>query len=190
VTTDRRPLVLIVDDDADVAETYALRLEPEYETVVAHGGEEGLELLTDAVDAVLLDRRMPDLHGDEVLAEIRDRGYDCPVIMITAVDPDLNILDMDFDDYLCKPITSNVLSRTLENHLDPASRQDERLDEFLSLISKLDVLEAELTPAELAVNEEYQRTKEHAESLGGELREEVEEFDELLATYRDIARGS
>lgn len=189
MSTDRRPLVLIVDDEPDVAETYALRLRSEYETVVAHGGEEALEEMSDGVDAVLLDRRMPDLHGDEVLEELRERGYDCPVIMITAVDPDLNILDMSFDDYLCKPITGDVLTETLKNHLDTASEQDERLEEFLSLVSKLDVLEAELTPAELAVNEEYQETKERAERLGAELREEVAEFDELLDTYRDIARS-
>jgi DNA-binding response OmpR family regulator len=189
VTTDRRPLVLIVDDEPDIAETYALRLESEYQTSVAHGGEEALELMDDDVDAVLLDRRMPDLHGDEVLERLRERGYGCPVVMITAVDPDLNILEMSFDDYLCKPIAGNVLADSLKNHLDTAAKQDERLTEFLSLVSKLDVLEAERTPAELAVNEEYQETKERAERLGSELRESVDGFDDLLDTYRDIARS-
>ncbi len=43
---------------------------------------------------------MPDIHGDDVLDEIRAQEYACKVIMATAVDPDLNILEMDFDDIL------------------------------------------------------------------------------------------
>jgi len=190
VTSDRfwGARVLVVDDEIDVADTYALQLEPEYETVVAYGGEEALELMDEDVDVVLLDRRMPDIHGDDVLATLRDRGYDCPVIMITAVDPDLNILDMSFDDYLCKPIMGDLLGETLEKHLDTASQQDEQLEQFLSLISKLDVLEAELSQAELMDDDEYQQTKERAERLGADLRERVDDFDELVDTYQDIAR--
>lgn len=185
-----QPLVLIVDDEADVAETYALRLESRYETAVAHGGAEALELIDESVDAVLLDRRMPEVHGDDVLATIRERGYDCPVIMATAVDPDLNILEMDFDDYLCKPIFRETLLETLEKHLDAPGQQDGELEAFLSLISKIDVLEKELTRAELSESEEYQQAKDQAEQLGAQLRDRVDDFDELLATYRDIERES
>lgn len=184
------PLVLIVDDEADVAETYALRLETTYETRIALGGEQALELIDDDVDAVLLDRRMPDMHGDDVLAQLRGRGYDCPVIMATAVDPDLNILEMDFDDYLCKPIFSETLRDTLAKHLDTGRGESDDLDTFLSLISKIDVLETELTRAELADSEEYERAKERANELGPQLREQVEGFDELVDTYRDIERES
>lgn len=66
------PVLLVVDNERDVADTYALQLE-EYDTRVAYGGEEALAKLDDDVDAVLLDRRMPDVHGDEVLARIHDR---------------------------------------------------------------------------------------------------------------------
>ena len=182
------PLVLIVDDEAEVAETYALRLEGSYETRIAHGGEEALEVMDDDVDAVLLDRRMPDTHGDDVLAQLRERGYDCPVIMATAVDPDLNILEMDFDDYLCKPIFGETLRDTLAKHLDTGRTDSEDLDTFLSLISKIDVLETELTRAELADSEEYERAKQRANELGPQLRAQIEGFDELVDTYRDIER--
>ncbi|WP_436903713.1 response regulator transcription factor [Halovenus halobia] len=186
-TADAAPLVLIVDDEEDVAETYALRLQTTYRTRVATGGEAALSAMDDDVDAVLLDRRMPDMHGDEVLERIRERGYDVPVIMATAVDPDLNILEMDFDDYLCKPIFDETLRDTLDQHLD-GQASEEQLDRFLSLVSKIDVLEGELTHAELADSEEYHRAKERADDLAPQLREEIDGFDALVETHREIER--
>jgi len=113
----------VVDDEHDEAETQALRIETTYETSVAYGGEEALERAGPGVDAILLDRRMPDRHGDEVLAMLRERGYEGVVVMLTAVDPDLNILEMDFDDYLRKPVDGETLLSTLARHLD--ARADE-----------------------------------------------------------------
>jgi DNA-binding response OmpR family regulator len=182
------PVVLVVDDEQDVADTYALRLESKYETRVAYGGKAALEMIGDDVDAVLLDRRMPDISGDDVLAEIRERGYDCAVIMTTAVDPDLNILEMDFDDYLCKPVFQETLLETLEKHVDESADEGQDMAEFLSLVSKMDVLESELSEAELATSDEYQRLQERADTLASTLRERVDDFDEMLETYREIDR--
>jgi DNA-binding response OmpR family regulator len=182
------PVVLVVDDEQDVADTYALRLESKYETRVAYGGKAALEMIGDDVDAVLLDRRMPDISGDDVLAEIRERGYDCAVIMTTAVDPDLDILEMDFDDYLCKPVFQETLLETLEKHVDESADEGQDMAEFLSLVSKMDVLESELSEAELATSDEYQRLQERADTLASTLRERVDDFDEMLETYREIDR--
>ena len=187
-TSSPRPVVLVVDDEETVADTYALRLRSRYETRTAYGGEEALAAIDDEVDAVLLDRRMPDLHGDDVLEEIRNQGHNCAVIMATAVDPDLNILEMGFDDYLCKPIQQDTLVGTLETHLE--EDDDAQLDEFFSIVSKLSVLEEEKTRAELEKHEEYNNLKERADELGSGLRDSVEDFDELLSTYRDIDRGT
>ncbi|HMB51350.1 response regulator transcription factor [Halorientalis brevis] len=181
--------MLVVDDEEDVAEAYALKLRDEYETEIAYGGEQALEKAGDHVAAVLLDRRMPDIHGDDVLVEFRDRGYDFPVIMVTAVDPDLNILEMDFDDYLCKPVDKDTLLSTLDQHVDtPGS--DPRLDEFFQLLSKLSVLEAERTPSELEDDEEFNRLKREAVELSNELRESMDDFEEVVETYRSLERGS
>jgi DNA-binding response OmpR family regulator len=184
-------LVLVVDDEPDVADTYALRLTGEYETRVAYGGEEALEEIDETVEAVLLDRRMPDIHGDDVLDEIRDQGYDCVVLMLTAVDPDLNILEMDFDDYLCKPVERDTLLETLDQHLDRPGQDedDDVVAEFLSIVSKLDVLKSELSHAERTENEEFQRLQSRAEELGPAVRSEVDDLDALVETHRSIARG-
>jgi DNA-binding response OmpR family regulator len=188
--TDSRPTVLVVEDEVDVADAHALKLRNEYETVVAYGGQEGLDEMSEAIDAVLLDRRMPGVHGDEVLERIREHGYDCPVIMTTAVDPDLNILEMDFDDYLCKPILKDTLVSTLEQHISTGRGSDSRLEEFFGIISKLDVLEEELSPAELQDSDEYQQLKRRADELGQELDQSMGDFDEVVSTYRDISRSS
>jgi DNA-binding response OmpR family regulator len=182
--------VLVVDDEELVADTYAVLLENRYETHVAYGGEAALEAVDESVDAVLLDRRMPDVDGDEVLARIRDRGLTCKVIMATAVDPDLNILEMDFDDYLCKPIDQETLVDTLDHHVDSTSPAREGLDEFFSLVSKLSVLEAEQTATELEASAEYDRLTRRAEELERDLRKDVADFDDIVETYREIDRSS
>lgn len=182
-----RPVVLVVDDEKDVADTYAFRLEDHYETRIAYGGREALERLDETVDVVVLDRRMPDRHGDDVLAEIRERGHDCIVIMATAVEADLNVLEMDFDDYLTKPIPGDRLVETVERHLETAGG-DERFEEFFRLVSKTEVLEEELSRYELAESEDYQRAKRRAEELGARLRETTDDFEEIVATYRELHR--
>ncbi|WP_415380874.1 response regulator [Halosimplex sp. TS25] len=185
-----RPTVLVVDDEVAVADVFALKLQEEYDTRVAYGGEEALEAIDESVDAVLLDRRMPDIHGDEVLAAIRERGYDCVVVMTTAVDPDLNILEMDFDDYLSKPIETETLLTTLDQQIDSKRSGDPKLEEFFAVVSKIEVLEAELTPAELAESDEYEERKREAERLGRELQESHADFEEIVDTFRDISRNS
>ncbi len=182
------PLVLVVDDEEEVADTFALRIQSEYDTRVAYGGEEALSKLDDDVDAVLLDRRMPDLHGDEVLAQLRDRGHDCAVVMLTAVDPELNILEMDFDDYLCKPVRGDALVDCLEQHIETKRGDSDHLDEFLSVVSKVDILQDNNPVVELEENEEYRRLIERAEELAPIVREEVDDLDQILETFRSINR--
>jgi DNA-binding response OmpR family regulator len=182
--------VLIVEDERDVADTYALALEEEFETRIALGGDAALDEVDNDVDAVVLDRRMPDRHGDDVLAELRARGYDCPVIMATAVEPDLNILEMDFDDYLSKPISKDTLRETVQQHLSATRNRDPRLDEYFELSSKLDVLEAEVPHSERQDDEEYQRLKRRATELRWELEAEIDDFESVVETHEQIERGN
>ena len=98
------PTVLIVDDDKDLADTCEYWLRDEFSVCVAYSGQAALDTIDDAVDVVLLDRRMPGLSGDEVLTELRDRDFDCRVAMMTAVEPDTDIVEMAFDEYLVKPV--------------------------------------------------------------------------------------
>lgn len=185
--TSTEPRVLIVDDEAEVADVYALRLRDEYDTQTAYGGEEALDVLDEAVDVVLLDRRMPKVSGDDVLSTIRDRGLDTRVIMITAVDPDFDIVDMPFDDYLCKPVQKGDLVAAIEQQLT-ASRYDDRLTEYLEVTSKIALLEAEKTETELDDSDEVAELHDRAESLRAEIDDALAEFDDFQAAFNEISR--
>lgn len=116
--------VLIVDDEKDVADVYQLHLQKEYEAQAAYGGAEALEMIDETVDVVLLDRRMPDFTGDEVFREIRERGLDCRVVMVSAVHSDAE-LSVPADDYVEKPVAGDSLSEIVESQLAACSGSHE-----------------------------------------------------------------
>ncbi|WP_436903712.1 response regulator transcription factor [Halovenus halobia] len=179
--------VLVVDDEEEVADVYALRLRNDYDTRVAYGGEDALETIDIDVDIVLLDRRMPDISGDDVLAEIREKGYDCRVIMLTAVDPGLDIVEMPFDDYLCKPVEKDDLVAAINQQLQ-VQRYGDQLSEYYEVSSKLALLESELPPQEREQSEELDRLTERAEELQEELDDVLDEFETLDDAFRSIGR--
>jgi DNA-binding response OmpR family regulator len=187
-TTGGPPRVLVVDDEHDVADTQALKLGERYETTVAYSGQAALDAAGPEFDAVLLDRRMPDVHGDDVLSRLRERGYDGIIIMLTAVDADLNILEMPFDDYLQKPVGQSTLLSTLDQHLDRPD-EDDRLDEYFRISSKLSVLEREKSASQLESSAEYTELKERARELEWMLHAENDDFEELKQTYQSISRS-
>ncbi|WP_181684590.1 response regulator [Halorhabdus salina] len=185
------PVVLIVEDEPDVAETYNLWLQDQYEVRMAGDGTEALELLDDDVDVVLLDRMMPGLSGDEVLKRIRDSNSDCRVAMVTAVEPDFDILEMGFDSYLTKPIRSDELHETVSNLLE-RSEYDDLLQEYYSLVEKQATLEATKSSAELAESEQYASLTERVEDLQSDLSQTlggVENDEDFIATLRELSNG-
>jgi DNA-binding response OmpR family regulator len=101
--------VLIVEDDAALrlAMTKALRAGG-YEVVVAKDGDEGLEMaLADPPDVVLLDVMLPKKNGYEVLAALRERDPDMPIVMITAKGEEADKvrgLELGADEYVVKPV--------------------------------------------------------------------------------------
>jgi DNA-binding response OmpR family regulator len=134
--------VLVVDDDRDLADTYALWLRDHVDVHVAYSGADALDVLeTDPVDVVLLDRRMPSMSGDTVLREMRERGHDQRVGLVTAVEPTLSAVDVPFDDYLVKPVRRDALRSTVESLLSLADRSD-AFQTYYALESTLAALEA------------------------------------------------
>lgn len=183
------PVVLIVEDEPDVAETYRLWLEDDYEVRMAQNGDVGLEKLDAGVDIVLLDRMMPGLSGDEVLKHIREDNLECRVAMVTAVEPDFDILEMGFDAYLSKPIKSDQLRETVANLLE-RSEYDTLLQEYYSLVEKQATLEATKSRAELADSDDYDRLKTEIDSLRDDLSETlggIEDDEDFIATIRGLS---
>ena len=192
--SEQPPLVLVVEDEPDLADLYAAWLGDEYRVRTAYGGQEALEHLDevdDDVDAILLDRRMPGLSGDEVLSAVRERGIDCRVAMVTAVEPDFDILKMGFDDYLVKPVTSDTLRDTVEGLLR-RGEYDTEMQELFSLTSKKAMLETEKSATELADNDEYGRLTDRINELRSRADESLEavtededDFEKLFQDFDD-----
>lgn len=139
---DRSPVVLLVDDDETFLDGQATLLAPNYEIRTASGGEEALDQLDDDVDVVILDRNMPDMHGDDVAQSIRNRPerFDSvQVLMVTAVEPDVDIIDLGIDDYVEKPVTKAEMEELVERALQRQD-YDESLQGYFSLANKRDVL--------------------------------------------------
>ena len=158
--------VLIVDDEQEVADTYAGALEDRHDVATTYSGEEALETIDPATDIVMLDRRMPGMSGDEVLAEIRSRGHECRVVMITAVEPDIDIISMEFDEYLVKPVTAGQLQDVVDRML---ARKDlsEQIQQMFTLASRLATLEAKLDYEQLQTSEEYDELRGEFNDLRG-----------------------
>jgi DNA-binding response OmpR family regulator len=188
--SEERPVVLIVEDEPDLADLYATWLRDEYVPRVTYGGAEALEELDDEVSVVLLDRRMPEVSGDAVLEAIRDRDIDCRVAMVTAVEPDFDIVAMGFDDYLVKPVSKDVLRATVDNmHL--RSSYDAGVQRLFSLASKKALLESEKSQTALADNPEYADLEAELGELRADLDETIRELgerDEFVSVYRDLER--
>lgn len=165
-----RPSVLVVDDERELADLYAAWLQDDYISRPVYGGETALAEVHDGIDVVLLDRRMPDVSGDEVLVALRDRGVDCRVAMVTAATPDFDILDLGFDDYLTKPVGSEELHRTVERLVEIDS-YDALYIRLSSLRVRRNVLGEEKSEAELARDEQFQALERRISELESELTE-------------------
>ncbi|WP_207588674.1 HalX domain-containing protein [Halomontanus rarus] len=182
------PEVLVVDDESRLADLFAAWIGAERPVEAAYNGEEALEKMSQSVEVVLLDRRMPGLSGDEVLQAIREEGYDCRVVMVTAVDPDFDIIEMGFDDYLVKPVSKDEL---LEMIGTVSARADYESDiqEYYALVSKKALLESEKADRDLADNEEYQDLCERVDELRSQVDETVSgmsSHDDFVGAFQDL----
>src|SRR2546429_9559591 len=128
------PRILIVDDQPEIVRCleYNLRFEG-YHAASATNGEDALALaMSDAPDLVLLDLMLPRMSGWDVCRELRRKGIDAPVIMLTArgaeVDRVLG-LELGADDYVTKPFSlRELLARVRAVLRRPGPRQ--KFEEF------------------------------------------------------------
>lgn|GEM_PF-188634 len=155
-STDDRPVVLIVEDERELADLYASFVDDACRTRIAYDGDEAVELLDHDVDIAFLDRKLYDWSGDELVNVIRERGIDCGIVMVTAVSPDVDIVDLPVDDYLQKPVFPEDLQEAVEETLFRLVGGADRR-EFLALLSRKIALENELSRDRLEDAVEYQK---------------------------------
>ena len=190
MTSPEASSVLIVDDEEHLADLHARWLGEAYPVRVAYDGQGAIDALDDSVEVILLDRRMPGLSGDEVLEVVRECGYTCRVAMVTAVEPDFDILDMGFDDYLVKPVSFDDLQDTVDRLLTRNS-YDELVDEYARLLSMKATLETEKTRRQLEESRAFAELESRIERLGSNVDGMVRSFDEedVAAVLRDLPAG-
>lgn len=105
-------LILVVEDEYDIGDIIEHYLKREGMRVIrAMNGKQAIEIhTTQRVDLILLDIKLPELNGWEVLKRIRQSNQRTPVIMLTALDQDVDkvtALRMGADDFVIKPFNPN-----------------------------------------------------------------------------------
>ncbi|QAU14436.1 response regulator [Halorubrum sp. BOL3-1] len=183
-----RPRVMLVDDEKEVADAYALRLQGVADVTVTYGGDEALSTVgeSEPPDVILLDRHMPNLSGDDVLTELRGYEMRTRIIMVTAIDPGLGILDLPFDDYLCKPVEREDIRAAVDQQCQVLAYG--LLGEYFEVESKRSVIEAELPPERLTNHEEFSTLDERATALRDRICRLLPDADDLLNTFSGIER--
>lgn len=106
--------VLVVEDDAEMAEAVAVGLRrAEFAVDVAFDGDSGLARAScNDYDVIVLDRDLPGIHGDDICAQLVEQGCRSRLLMLTAaasVDDLVDGLGLGADDYLPKPFDFPVL---------------------------------------------------------------------------------
>ena len=108
-----RPLVLVVDDDADVRDAVVEILQQHYEVLAVGGGSEALVLLRHrGIAAIVLDVLMPEMDGLTTLRQARQIDPTVGIVMVTAVDTARTARDalkLGAVDYVTKPFTCDGL---------------------------------------------------------------------------------
>ncbi len=127
--------ILIIEDEKDIIEFMKYNLELEnFSVISANDGVEGLRLMEEKPDLVLLDIMMPKMDGYEVCRRIRENKETAgtPVIFLTAKSSEYDEvkgLDLGANDYIVKPISPVKLVARIKNSLRNASRKEQESEE-------------------------------------------------------------
>jgi len=192
--------ILIVDDEPNVRLNYRVTLETEgFEVREASSGSAALRELADKdFDLAILDMRMPEMDGLELLESMRERNIQTPVVIITAygdIPHAVRAMKLGAIDFLEKPLTPEVLRSTvgeiLGRHAKPAPH----------LVSEV-TFDAHVQAAKRFLNlRQFSKAREHIVkaleirtdseeifNLGGVLFEMLEDYDRAKRYYGQAIR--
>ena len=130
--SDKRPLVLIVEDHADVADYVAACVREQYQVMLARNGQAGIERALETIpDLIISDVMMPEKDGFEVVEALKndERTSHIPIILLTAkadVESRIKGLRRGADAYLSKPFNQEELLVTVGNLLEMRRKLQEK----------------------------------------------------------------
>jgi two-component system response regulator PilR (NtrC family) len=127
-TTDKEygpATVLVVDDESSMRELLSILLENEgYRVLLASSGEEATEVFTreaQIIDLVIQDLKMPGMHGTQLLAWLKDKAPEVPVVVITAFstwDNAVGAMRLGAYDYIRKPFDTDNIRAVVARAVD------------------------------------------------------------------------
>lgn len=180
--------VLIIDDEPDLADLYASWLEEQCHVETASGGTEAVEAIERGFDVLLLDRETFECLEERVFDVIRDRALECRVVLVTTVEPDLDIGETPFDDSLRKPLSKDKVRKLIEQLLLRRT-YDDQLQEFFAIASRKGLLDGQKSDAEIQSSHEYAELEDRLAVLRvqvNEIRGELLEQGEYRRLYQEI----
>ena len=111
--------ILVVDDEFTIRELVAMTLEPDYDVIKAKNGKQGLEMINEKPDLVILDVMMPKMDGYEVCEKLKTNPEtrNIPIIMLTAkhaMEDLKKAIQVDVDEYITKPFEPELLKKRVD----------------------------------------------------------------------------
>lgn len=150
-----KEVILIVDDDIEIANLIAIYLQNEgYEVIKAENGLRALEVLNSTnIDLILLDIMMPEMDGIQACMKIREEK-NMPIIMLSAKTEDMDKilgLTAGADDYIGKPFNPLELIARVKSQL----RRYKKFNGSISSVINENIIEID----ELSINTDTHQVK-------------------------------
>jgi len=137
----RKARILIVDDDEDICKTLSLILQEEgYETDIANTGREAIKKSRENFyNVALLDIKLPDMEGTELLTKMRETSPKMIKIMVTgypALKNAVEALNRGADAYLMKPVNPEKVIKTIKEKLKKQREEEVMTEEKIAMFVK------------------------------------------------------
>ena len=113
---DSDPTVLFVDDEPELLDLYEVLYDADFTVLTAESGEQAISMFGGHIDFAFFDRQMPELTGGAAIRRLREEGYETPMGIISAVDPEGD-LAVDHDAYFTKPPGREQIRETVTQSL-------------------------------------------------------------------------
>jgi DNA-binding NtrC family response regulator len=143
--TDRKNSILIVDDDRSIRTTLAAILEQDgYDVDAAESGAQAIEKSNNkSFDLALVDMRLPDMMGTDLLNRMKERTPKTAKIMVTgypSMQNAISAVNEGADAYIVKPVDAGILLETIRKHLqkrqEAAKYNEQKMADFITTRAK------------------------------------------------------
>jgi len=177
----QNPLILTIDDEENIRDSFRLFLEDfEYDVIEACNGREGIEKIeSEKPDLVLCDLRMPDVDGLEVLQFIKDKELDTPIIVVSGtgvIGDAIEAIRRGAWNYLLKPIQDmSVLLHAISQALERSR-----------LIAENRAYQEHLEEEVSRRTEALQRTMQELNQSHQKLKDKEEKYRLIFENLQDV----